>query len=603
MYGDVVDAWEIDNEPDIGFVSENADNYAANLKACFLGLKAPRTELAGRLAVEGKPAGGKSPNPATPSSRLAGVPLVLMAPLALPPGPYLKALVYNRILSYTDGFNYHYYGYADDFSGVFRQFEDSIEETDPVVQNGEPTHCRQLPIFLTEIGYGMLGESDSKTVAGRVRQWRWFKAVAPQIESARIEGPMAFLLRPYLESGLNEFGLTMVPAAGSSRESLRKEFISGGLGFSAEDFGERSPQPWMNIIGQKVGDAEASPALAYIIDYEKRHPYKARSWSVQAAPPSHIVIDFLAGQDMRAIKSSQGYALEGRVQHSYTGVGELRIYNFSDHVLAGHLVSTSRVSVALASPNGSNLELGSQEMRSLPVRFAISQGPWRGEDWDVAFVSDSPEEGVSRFSTRLYPDATTFRRVIVADLNQPASESVHQREALLAMPLAEEEPALQPDGRWLVTRGISVSEEAWAWRFEIDHPPDTALRPAVAELPLPDGLSFPEDSFLSLSFRCQSAGKTPCRYAGLSTAAGGLIQVQIRTGNGNLYEVWPRRMPIEHWQDYEEPLANFTMSCFGRANLPWRLRDNRPAAVVLTFWPRTLPTMIEVRPNGFERLE
>jgi hypothetical protein len=124
----------------------------------------------------------------------------------------------------------------------------------------------------------------------------------------------------------------------------------------------------------------------------------------------------------------------------------------------------------------------------------------------------------------------------------------------------------------------------------------------VAELPLPDDFAMPADSSLSLKLRCQSAGASLSRYAGLSTAQGGLMQIQLRTVNGNLYEVWPRRAPTEYWQTYQEPIEDFTMSFYGRANLPWRLRDNKLVSLVLTFWPRALPTEIEVRPTGWVRL-
>jgi hypothetical protein len=39
-YGDLVDSWEIDNEPDIGFIPDNPEKYAAFLKAVYLGLHA-----------------------------------------------------------------------------------------------------------------------------------------------------------------------------------------------------------------------------------------------------------------------------------------------------------------------------------------------------------------------------------------------------------------------------------------------------------------------------------------------------------------------------------------------------------------------------------
>ena len=226
-YGGLIDYWEIDNEPDIGYVEENPETYAAFLKACCLGIRAGAAEKAETLKAEvlrsAKPeaaaplqnegssallsprspveekqiavgegnngtvgssladgpstrpvgssladgpstrpvgsslADGPSTRPVGssladgPSTRPVGSsladgpstqpvgssladgpstqpvgssladgpcarPLVLMGALALPPGPYFEAFATNQGLSYTDGFNYHYYGYAEDFT-------------------------------------------------------------------------------------------------------------------------------------------------------------------------------------------------------------------------------------------------------------------------------------------------------------------------------------------------------------------------------------------------------------------------------------------------------------------------------------------------------
>ena len=45
-FGDLVDFWEIDNEPDIGFVEENPETYTAFLKACYLGIGRGRAQQA-----------------------------------------------------------------------------------------------------------------------------------------------------------------------------------------------------------------------------------------------------------------------------------------------------------------------------------------------------------------------------------------------------------------------------------------------------------------------------------------------------------------------------------------------------------------------------
>jgi hypothetical protein len=163
-FGDLVDAWEVDNEPDLGFVPESAERYTAFLKATYLGLQrgfaeakeqsgkskvqsaqplAPRPSLsAGARNVQVSDGGrqtsdvsqqgsGSLNNPQVSGFRSQvseRAPLVLMGSLGLPPGPWLERFAANDGFAYTDGFNYHYYGYADDFTGVYQQHEASVTE-------------------------------------------------------------------------------------------------------------------------------------------------------------------------------------------------------------------------------------------------------------------------------------------------------------------------------------------------------------------------------------------------------------------------------------------------------------------------------------------
>lgn len=162
-YGDLIDYWEIGNEPDISFIEENPETYTAYLKACWWGIRAgdrerrirdhqttddrpqrQRREVRGQRSEVGDPesenddakAGGKRLSSGPPAQNpIPGTPNLaptcsraLMAPLALPPGPWLEAFMANGGLNYTGGFNYHYYGYAEDFSGVYRQFHAAVKE-------------------------------------------------------------------------------------------------------------------------------------------------------------------------------------------------------------------------------------------------------------------------------------------------------------------------------------------------------------------------------------------------------------------------------------------------------------------------------------------
>ncbi|MCX6953896.1 MAG: hypothetical protein NTV51_17235, partial [Verrucomicrobia bacterium] len=429
-YGDLVDWWEIENEPDLGFVVDNPETYAAYLKACYLGIQRGRAEL-------------------RPPHGAEGLSRVLMAPLALPPGPYFEAWARNGGLGYTDGFNYHYYGYAEDFSGVYRQFQSAVAQWSaagaptgtasvfstqfypsadgwraqtiatfefppgaaganlqrirarpvareepvlsaqgrwwvtpgvtveeaasgtwrftiaerppgpvlwapiaelplpvgwtapgdaflsygyrlapsgaeataappapraepappgfrralvptahlvPAAPAGSPPRpvasalwpSRELPVFLTEYGYGSLSRSARLTAEGRERQRRWFESVGAQIRALGIEGAMAFLLRPYLEVERLEYGLLMNADSGPPP----------GPGVA-----EGSALP-----GARWGAETVSPALADLLR-QGRKPLHPRPWTVATPPVQEVVIDFIAGQGLGQAKAYAGYFL------------------------------------------------------------------------------------------------------------------------------------------------------------------------------------------------------------------------------------------------------------------------------------------------------
>ncbi|SDS46905.1 hypothetical protein [Opitutus sp. GAS368] len=465
-YGDLVDAWEVDNEPDLGFVPEAAERYAAFLKATYLGLKAGIQE------------GG--------AESKAG--LVLMGSLGLPPGPWLERFAANDGFAYTDGYNYHYYGYSDDFSAVYKQHERAVADLGG--QNlpngsGNSVHGveKTLPVFMTEIGYGMLDKQARDTKDGRLRQWRWFKSISEQIAILQPDAPMAFYLQPYLEYDISEYGLAVaplqkpvgasgaemakqtvpllaaanpvsVPAGGGQRDLKPEGWTAGGINYTAKDFAEKPEtgdlkpeiKPWMKMIGGGIGGNEATPALAWWLaqratskepgagsyknDPASQQPTATnqnRSWAVATSVPSPIVLDFLAGDGLSPIKRYHGSFVTGLTEGS----------------------------------------------------GAASAGASARQDKE-------PE-------------------------TKPAMPGNQQ--------------------------------------------PTTKSQPAKAEE----------------------------------------FMVQVRTQNGNLYEVYPTRLATPEWQQYLEPPGNFTMSFYGRAELPWRFKDNRPRSLVLVFYPKQLPATFEFR--------
>lgn len=390
-YGESIHVWEVENEPDLGFYSALPENYAAQLKAMYWGAR-----------------GGDDP----------AAPRVVMGALGLPPGPWLERFAENDGFTYTDGFNFHYYGYADDFRDVYARHGEAVATLGR--SPAALTRRRHLPVYVTEVGYGMLSPVAADAKEGRVRQWRWFREVGRQADQLRAEAVMGYVLRPYLAYGSMEFGLT-VPEGASAPD------------YAPADFGAKRPDPWMSGIGARLAGHRMTPALAWWLG--ERTAWRpgagggevstGRTWPVAAGAPSPVVIDFLPGDDLMPLKRYGGHFVTG-----------------------------------------------------------VARRPAAGE----------PERG----------------------------------------------PGLLPPM-------IRPSEPPKATRAE---------------------------DFI----------------------------VQVRSANGNLFEVYPVRPATREWQTYLEHRDNFTLSFYGRAKSPWRFRENQPQSLVLTFYPRHWPATFEFRHARLVRL-
>lgn len=631
-YGDLVDWWEIQNEPDLAFVRDNAETYTAFLKACYLGVQRGRAVL--------------------PVAQGHDRSRVLMAPLALPPGAYFEAWARNAGLSYTDGFNYHYYGYAEDFSGIYRQFEDAVaqwggvraardpetahaasamldgrsvfalcfypsttgwkanvvgtfdfpaeaaaenaqrlrsrplaaeepalgpqgrwwvtpgvtveekadrwrfridgwppgvgkfapkvelplpagwtmpgdavlgfdyrlvreasdaiteksprpltaeeqaarqklptvevravspdREAGPQLTGASPWPTRELPVFLTEYGYGSLDRVTRQTAEGRKRQRRWFESVGPQIRALGIEGAMAFELRPYLEADWLEFGL-LIGEGLAPKEGWREQ----------GDF----LQP-----GAKWGRETVSPALADLLR-QGRLPLVPRRWTVATPPATTVVIDFVAAKGLSQAKLYGGYFLTGNYGRGEPAEGQLAVYNFGKAPVTGRLELSGSAWQLAGGATARVLHLEPGERRLVPV--TVSTG----------------------------------------------------RSQFIACP---------------VGASFRVGEE---WGLEVPEPttPPGASAAGVAA-PKPPRLLRPREEPWETEY----------------------FQVCFRTANGNLYEVEGRVPASPTWRTALDRLDNFTPAFYARHLLPWRFAENRPVSLVLQFYPVKFPAVYEI---------
>ena len=739
-YGDLVDAWEIDNEPDIGFVADNPEVFTAFHKAVYLGLKngASASAAAASLSLKFKL---KEQSPESTwlaqkrgwaglqlklSSSTGGAittPRVVMAPLALPPGPYLERLWDNGIASYTDGFNFHYYGYAQDFSGVYGQFRDAVTRLDAESSNARRAGkggdgrlrvgsnrafnlklkissdgrvSRTLPVFITEYGYGLLDAEARNLVEGRVRQWRWFRDVVAQVRDLRIAAPMAFYWNPYYEANLNEFGLTTEREMGfrssahethgihgssqkeseakdegrdgrilnrEGREEARSEAVAVGdqnsqrlalnsqLGFTPTDFGANKSQPWMERIGKRVGDAYASPALAYLWDYAERHSYEPRDWSVHAEPAGPVVIDFVAGRGLEQAKVSGGYVVTGHDDvgnYVLAGRGVWVVYNFSAETIRGRLEIQG--DGAASSVESQWLTLAPGERREISGLAGVQAQSYRGSRLGAVFGSDD-RKTVAVWSTRLLPTDEWMGERRLEGFDFESGMALDRRLALERRKLAEGEPPMRAQGRWLATDGVRVEEADGVWRFHVDMLPAEPLTPAIVELALPEGFTFGPGEIVMLEQRLgtvagaaarqmkmeddveggraegvgrivggpevgESEGRMTegrrtekgrpadaARMRSRAGMAGDRLDVCFRTENGNLYQTWPRLRAGGEWATYRGAADDFTMAFFGRAHLPWRLSENKPASLVFRLRPSQIPAVFEVRDARVVKIE
>ncbi len=183
-----IEAWEVWNEADGGFSVDNADAYAAFLKACYLGFKAGDRQI-----------------------RIAQV------SFANPASEYETNLYQNDTQSYFDIYNYHVYADPMDFSTRANgHFE---------LLNG--FNIRNKPVWVTEAGIS-LPESDGGLNEKEQREQAEFIPKAYAMSLATGTNKHFYFVFPYyLENGV-EFGtLTklLMPLPGYSALAASTHFL------------------------------------------------------------------------------------------------------------------------------------------------------------------------------------------------------------------------------------------------------------------------------------------------------------------------------------------------------------------------------------------
>ncbi len=162
-----IQAWEVWNEPDIGFWPDLSDRFAGVQKAAYLGLKAGAPEV-----------------------------VVLMGSLCRGPSAFADHFFDSGIADYFDVFNFHLYAGPEKYPTLIRRYIELAR------RYGVDTR----PIWLTEAGIRLKAVGEDVTRADRVRQAEFVPPSIVMSLAAGVDRHFFFVLPHYIERGV-QFGL------------------------------------------------------------------------------------------------------------------------------------------------------------------------------------------------------------------------------------------------------------------------------------------------------------------------------------------------------------------------------------------------------------
>lgn len=573
-YGDLVDWWEIENEPDIAFVDENPETYSAFLKSCYWGI------------TSGHPMRGA----------------VLGGAFGLPPGHYLDRFSANQGFRYTSGFNFHYYGYAEDFSGVYHQFEAAVAHRPHTSSDIHPETLFSTQFYPDTSNWLRVDSrlfhfqpTDSATNLARLQhrplaseeprehlQGRWLVTDGVSVEEQG--GRWQFIISRFppgpLRSPCAELPLPSGWSAGPStfiafayriaRTQAPKQPVSTpapvtfakladptGM-FHPESLPPKGDSIALPVFISEYGYAEMALADAQRPGERRRQADWFRSVSdqiealgVQAACAFDLVpyserglVEFgLTSVDQPntctlkatpALRELTRYASLCRHPQTWWTNGRPPTSPVVIDFVAGPGLVPARTYGGYIMAPGSSTATGSIVLYNFGS--APSSGTLRlsGEDWRFA-------SGCRALAVRLAPFART------------------------ALPLLIAAPQ----------RTFLASE-------------CTACYSAEAHNPNQDTVALTESD-------TGHAKKASAGSSAVDSEAQGMdFDCDLRTANGNLYGIWPRNYATAHTGMFLEPLANFTLMFYGRACLPYEFSENQPSALVFMFHPLSFPVSIEI---------
>ena len=398
-YAEQVDAWEMVGEPDVGYCRDLPDRLAAYQKAVYLGIKAgagvvERVDPNAMDRTESPEArwGQRAPptRPTQPSTRPA--PLVLMGALALPPGPWLERARRNDLLDYTDAYNFHFYGLADDLTGVIAAHARVAHE------EATRGHREQS-----------LSGRTNLLESGRSPNFHKILSPAPMRRRESARGALTMLPLWITECGLN----ATVPTdfLNPERRALQAAFT---VSTARQALAAPEVALFMPFILVHKGDSHALtvtaeqplPAWDAYARFTRDHPWPSRPVSRNAYEANPVVVQWMPDNATTlAHKVSGTYRFNERQPIR----GEIRIFNFSAATRRGRLATTAVADLHIAGLPTAEFTVPPQGEVVFPITVQPGEadGYFR-RDWAVTFIESTGAHSRAALAFEAWPATKDF---------------------------------------------------------------------------------------------------------------------------------------------------------------------------------------------------
>jgi hypothetical protein len=415
-FAGLVDAWEMVGEPDVGYCTDLPERTVAYQKALYLGIKAGAREA------------GAAP------------PLVLMGALALPPGPWLERAAQNGLLDYTDAYNFHFYGYAEELTDVIQahraflsqhhrdcqmsslssvcSFVANPSESFATKEHQEPIgDPAALPLWITECGLNAVKPDDFLNAARRKLQADFTVATAQQALSC----PDVAVFMPFiLVENRDPYALTLASGQPLPAWNAYAQFMRD--------------HPWPSR-------PRGQPSI-------RLRPSAVAHGRPPVSEPNTLVLQWMPDNSTTLPHKVSGtYRFEGNGPIK----GEIFLYNFGDQPVTGRLQMTAAPSVQMAATLPNVITVAAASRVTVPIEFRQAQpGTYICEDFSAVFTEDDGRKSPLCFGLESIPTTGEF---IETPLGLKALA-----DALITEPGAKTFRPGDRVGVWTTVNGLRVAE-------------------------------------------------------------------------------------------------------------------------------------------------